>query len=168
MRQRRVLTALAIPLVLAFVAASCGSDDSSSDDTSAPDATEATEEEGEETEATTVEAEGDVDTSIVEQTAEATYGGTVKMGLEAEATGLRGWEDGCATGCYNIMRAIYDQFMESLAEGGYGPYLAESLEANEDFTVWTMKLRPDVTQHESRRLVEQVVIDVLAGPLCRC
>jgi len=29
-------------------------------------------------------------------------------------------------------------FMESLAEGGYGPYLAESLEPNEDFTVWTM------------------------------
>ena len=29
MRQRRVVTALAIPLALAFVAASCGSDDSS-------------------------------------------------------------------------------------------------------------------------------------------
>jgi peptide/nickel transport system substrate-binding protein len=158
MRQRRVLTALAIPLVLAFVAASCGSDDSSSDDTSAPDATEATDEG--ETETTTAEAEGDVDTSIVEQTAEAAYGGTVIMGLEAEATGLRGWEDGCATGCYNIMRTIYDTFTESLAEGGYGPYLAESLEPNEDFTVWTMTLRPDVTFHNGTPLTAQLVADM--------
>jgi peptide/nickel transport system substrate-binding protein len=145
-------------LVLAFVAASCGSDDSSSDDTSAPDATEATDEG--ETETTTAEAEGDVDTSIVEQTAEAAYGGTVIMGLEAEATGLRGWEDGCATGCYNIMRTIYDTFTESLAEGGYGPYLAESLEPNEDFTVWTMTLRPDVTFHNGTPLTAQLVADM--------
>ena len=96
MRQRRVLTALAIPLVLAFVAASCGSDDSSSDATTAPDGTEATEEETTDGTEAPVEAPEDVDTSIVENTEEVVMGGSVIMGLEAEATGLRPWEDSCA------------------------------------------------------------------------
>jgi len=71
MRQRRVVSALAIPLVLAFVAASCGSDDSSSDvatiddttaaeDTAAPDETAAPDDEA------AVTTDEEVETSIVE------------------------------------------------------------------------------------------------------
>ncbi len=118
MRQRRVLTALAIPLVLAFVAASCGSDDSSSDGTTAPGGTEATETESTEAtgDTTPVEAPEDVDTSVVENTDEVVMGGSVIMGLEAEATGLRPWEDSCSEPCYNIMRTIYDQLMEEQGE----------------------------------------------------
>ncbi len=160
MRQRRVLTALAIPLVLAFVAASCGSDDSSSDATTAPDGTEATESTEVTGETTPVEAPEDVDTSIVENTDEVVMGGSVIMGLEAEATGLRPWEDSCATGCYNIMRTIYDQLMEEQSSGGYGPYLAESLESNEDLTVWTMTLRPDITFHNGTPLTAQTIVDM--------
>ena len=163
MRQRRVLTALAIPLVFAFVAASCGSDDSSTDVSTAPDATDATEDTTatDETEATTPpEAEGDVDTSIVANVEEVVMGGSVTMGLEAEATGLRPWEDSCATGCYNIMRTIYDQLMEEQSIGGYGPYLAESLEPNADFTVWTMTLRPDIMFHNGTPLTSQTIVDM--------
>jgi peptide/nickel transport system substrate-binding protein len=154
MRQRRVLTALAIPLAFALVAASCGSDDSSSDDTTAGDT-------GTETEGTEpVVAEGDVDTTVTEQTNEPVMGGSIIMGLEAEATGLRPWEDSCASGCYNIMRTIYDSLMEDTADGGYGPYLAESLEPNEDFTVWTMTLRPDITFHNGTPLTSQTIVDM--------
>ena len=162
MRQRRVLTALAIPLVLAFVAASCGSDDSSSDSTTAPGGTEATETESTEAtgDTTPVEAPEDVDTSVVENTEEVVMGGSVIMGLEAEATGLRPWEDSCSEPCYNIMRTIYDQLMEEQGSGGYGPYLAESLEANEDFTVWTMTLRPDITFHNGTPLTAQTIVDM--------
>ena len=160
MRQRRVLTALAIPLVLAFVAASCGSDDSSSDGTTAPGVTEATESTEATDETTPVEAPEDVDTSIVGNTDEVVMGGSVIMGLEAEATGLRPWEDACATGCYNIMRTIYDQLMEEQSSGGYGPYLAESLEVNADFTVWTMKLRPDIMFHNGTPLTSQTIVDM--------
>ena len=162
MRQRRVLTALAIPLVFAFVAASCGSDDSSSEASTAPGETESTEAIDEETPDETAprEAEGDVDTSVVENVDEVVMGGSVTMGLEAEATGLRPWEDGCATGCYNIMRTIYDQFMERLGSGGYGPYLAENLESNEDLTVWTMTLRPDIMFHNGTPLTSQTVVDM--------
>ncbi len=160
MRQRRVLTALAIPLVLAFVAASCGSDDSSSDGTTAPGGTEATESTEATGETTPVEAPEDVDTSIVENTDEVVMGGSVIMGLEAEATGLRPWEDSCAAGCYNIMNTIYDTLTAEQSSGGYGPYLAESLESSEDLTVWTMKLRPDITFHNGTPLTAQTIVDM--------
>jgi peptide/nickel transport system substrate-binding protein len=163
MRQRRVVTALAIPLVLAFVAASCGSDDSSTDtDTGDDTTTEATTETetDTETEATAPATAPDADTEVSEETEEAVYGGTVTIGLESEATGLRPWEDACSSPCYHVMRSIYDPLMEQVGEGGYGPFLAESLESNEDFTVWTMTLRPDVTFHNGTPLTAQTIADM--------
>jgi peptide/nickel transport system substrate-binding protein len=147
---------------LAFVAASCGSDSSSDTDTGgdtteAPTDTEA----GGETETTTaVTAPEEVETSVVEETETAVYGGTVTIGLESEATGLRPWEDSCSSPCYHMMRAIYDPLMEQIADGGYGPFLAESLTSNEDFTVWTMTLRPDVTFHNGTPLTAQTIADM--------
>jgi len=165
MRQRRVVTALAVPLVFAFVAASCGSDDdSSSDGTTASDGAEettadtsASEDTGDTTPAV---AEGDTDTSVVENTEEIAYGGTVTLGLEAEATGLRPWEDTSSSSYYNIMRTIYDPLMEQTVDGDYEGYLAESIEPNEDFTVWTMTLRPDVTFHNDTPLTAQTIADM--------
>jgi peptide/nickel transport system substrate-binding protein len=160
MRQRRVVTALAIPLVFAFVAASCGSDDDSSTDTDTGDTTEET------TGGTDDETEAppatvpDVDTTVAAETEEAVYGGTITIGLESEATGLRPWEDSCSSPCYHIMRSIYDPLMEQVGDGGYGPFLAESLESNEDFTVWTMTLRPDVTFHNGTPLTAQIIADM--------
>jgi peptide/nickel transport system substrate-binding protein len=160
MRQRRVVSALAIPLVLAFVAASCGSDDSSTDTDTGDDTTEETTETDAETEATTPATAPDVDTSVAEETEEVVYGGTITIGLESEATGLRPWEDSCSSPCYHIMRSVYDPLMEQIGDGGYGPFLAESLESNEDFTVWTMKLRPDVTFHNGTPLTAQTIVDM--------
>ena len=164
MRQRRVVTALAIPLVLAFVAASCGSDDSSSDTDTGGDTTEATETEttdgGDEGDGETEATVPDVDTSVVEEEGEAVYGGTVTIGLEADATGLRPWEDSCSSPCYTIMRSIYDPLFDQSSEGTYEPFLAESIESNEDFTVWTMTLRPDVTFHNGTLLTAQTIADM--------
>ncbi len=165
MRQRRVVTALAIPLVLAFVAASCGSDDSSSDTDTGGDTTEATTETetDDDTETDTTEAASapeEVVTSVAEETESAVFGGSITIGLESEATGLRPWEDSCSSPCYHVMRSIYDPLMEQIGEGGYGPFLAESLESNEDFTVWTMTLRPDVTFHNGTPLTAQTIADM--------
>ena len=166
MRQRRVVTALAIPLVLAFVAASCGSDDSSSDTdtggetTEAPDATDGGDEGDGDGDGESEATVPDVDTSVVAETEEAVYGGTVTIGLEADATGLRPWEDSCSSPCYNIMRAIYDPLMDQTSEGTYEPFLAESISSNEDFTVWTMTLRPDVTFHNGTQLTAQTIADM--------
>ncbi len=166
MRQRRVVTALAIPLVFAFVAASCGSDDSSSDDTTASEDTTAQTEDttapDEETEDTTA-TEGSTateETTAPEETETPVMGGSVTMGLEAEATGLRPWEDACSEPCYNILISLFDPLMSNQGSGGYAPYLAESIEPNDDFTVWTMTLRPDVTFHNGTPLTAQTIADM--------
>jgi len=144
---------------LAFVAASCGSDSSTET------GTDTTTEENTETETTdggpaVTAAPEEVQTSVVEETETAVYGGTVTIGLESEATGLRPWEDSCSSPCYHIMRSIYDPLMEQIGDGGYGPFLAESLSSNDDFTVWTMTLRPDVTFHNGTALTAQTIADM--------
>ena len=160
MRQRRVVTALAIPLVLAFVAASCGSDDSSSETDTGGDTTEAITESTDGEDAAPVTAPEEVITSVAEEADEAVYGGTVTIGLEADATGLRPWEDSCSSPCYTILRSIYDPLTDQTADGTYEPFLAESISSNEDFTVWTMTLRPDVTFHNGTPLTAQTIADM--------
>jgi len=166
MRQRQWVSALAIPLVLAFTAASCGSDDSSSDETTAPDGTESTTDDttgDEEPEATTpVTSDDEVDTTDAAETDTPVYGGTLTMGLEAEANGFRPWEDGCAEPCVNMARTFYDVLLQQNADGDYEGYLAETIEPNEDFTVWTMTLRPDVTFHNGVQLTAQTIVDMFA------
>jgi peptide/nickel transport system substrate-binding protein len=148
-------------LVFAFVAASCGSDDDSSGDTDTSGTTATEDTTDGETEGTQPgNAEGEVDTTVTPEVEEASYGGTVTIGLEAESPGLRPWEDSCSSPCYVMMRSIYDPFMDQSPEGGYAPFLAESLESNEDFTVWTMTLRPDVTFHNGTALTAQTVVDM--------
>ncbi len=158
MRQRRVVTTLAIPLVLAFVAASCGSD-SSGDAGTDDDTTEATTADGSAAPTPEVTAP-DVNTSIAPETEEAAYGGTITMGLESEATGLRPWEDSCSSPCYHIMQSIYDPLMEQTAEGDYAGFLAESIVSNDDFTVWTLTLRPDITLHNGTPVTAQTIADM--------
>ena len=87
-------------------------------------------------------------------------GGSISIGLEAEANGLRPWEDSCAAGCYTILTTIYDKLMEGSSAGGYEPYLAESLEPNETLDEWTMKLREGVTFHNGEALTSQTIVDM--------
>ncbi len=71
---------------------------------------------------------------MVAETEVAVYGGTLAMGLEAEANGFRPWEDGCAEPHVNIARTFYDVLAQQNADGEYEGYLAEPIEPNEDFT----------------------------------
>ncbi|HSP28178.1 MAG TPA: ABC transporter substrate-binding protein [Ilumatobacteraceae bacterium] len=166
MRQRRLVSALAVPLVFAFVAASCGSDDSSSDDTTPTDGTEAapeaTDDSGETGDTAPPDTGGDVDTTVAENTDAPVMGGSLIMGLEAEATGLRPWEDACGEPCVNIARTDFDVLVSQNTDGEYEGNLAESIEPNEDFTEWTMVLRPDVTFHNEVPLTAQTIADMFA------
>jgi peptide/nickel transport system substrate-binding protein len=163
MRQRRLVSALAVPLVFAFVAASCGSDDSASDDTTPTGVTETTAggDDSDDTVATTT-AEGDADTPPAEDTDAPVMGGSLIMGLEAEATGFRPWEDACGEPCVNVARTIFDVLIQQNADGEYEGYLAESIEPNDDFTEWTLTLRPDVTFHNGVALTAQTIVDMFA------
>ena len=84
-----------------------------------------------------------------EPTTGPVYGGTLFVGLEAETPG--GWNpatQSCAVSCHTIMRAIFDPLTIADANGEPQPYLLESFESNEDFTVWTFRMRPGITFHD--------------------
>ncbi len=63
------------------------------------------------------------------------YGGEVIYGLEAETSG--GWclpEAQLAISGIQVARSIYDTLTAPNAEGEYVPFLAESVEPNDDYT----------------------------------
>ena len=77
------------------------------------------------------------------------YGGTLIFGVEAETQD--GWNPAttqCAVSCHTVMRAIFDPLTINDADGVPQPYLLESFEANEDFTVWTFRMRPGIKFHD--------------------
>jgi peptide/nickel transport system substrate-binding protein len=150
---------------------SCGSDDSSSDDTTATDGTEAAPDDTDDAGDTddsgdTGDTDGTTplgtDTPVEEDTDAPVMGGSVIMGLEAEATGLRPWEDACGEPCVNIARTVFDVLISQNADGEYEGNLAESIEPNEDFTQWTMTLRPGVTFHNDVPMTSQTIVDMFA------
>ena len=96
-----------------------------------------------------------------------TRGGTVVYGLEAETS--EGWclpEASLAISGIQVARAIYDTLTIPDENAEYQPFLAESVEPNEDDTVWTIRLRPDITFHDGSPLDAEVVknnIDAYRG-----
>lgn len=87
-------------------------------------------------------------------------GGSISIGLEAEATGLRPWEDSCSAPCYTIMTTIFDKLMEGSSKGGYEPFLAESLKPNEALDEWTLTLREGIKFHNGVDLTSKTLVDM--------
>jgi peptide/nickel transport system substrate-binding protein len=56
-----------------------------------------------------------------------------------------------------VARAVYDTLTLPNAEGDYVPNLAESVEPNDDFTQWSITLRPEIYFHDDSPLTAQVV-----------
>jgi peptide/nickel transport system substrate-binding protein len=83
-------------------------------------------------------------------------GGSITVGLEAETNS---WLPGEATfgPGTTVAYAIYDPLMKRTEDGEIKPYLAESMEGNEDFTTWTLTLRPDVKFHDGTDLDAQAL-----------
>jgi peptide/nickel transport system substrate-binding protein len=87
-----------------------------------------------------------------------TPGGKVTYGLEAETTD--GWclpEAQLAISGIMVTRSIYDTLTRPTADGTYEPWLAESVEPNDDFTQWTITLRDGVKFHDGTDLTAEVV-----------
>ena len=85
-------------------------------------------------------------------------GGSVTYGLEAE-TG-DGWclqEAQLAISGTMVARSIYDTLTAPNADGEYVPYLAESVEPDQDYKEWTITLRDGVTFHDGSPLTAEVV-----------
>ncbi|HEY8527227.1 MAG TPA: ABC transporter substrate-binding protein [Acidimicrobiales bacterium] len=87
-----------------------------------------------------------------------TPGGRVVYGLEAET--IDGWclpEAQLAIAGIMVARTIYDTLTRPTSEGTYEPWLAESVEPNDDYTEWTITLREGVTFHDGSELNAEVV-----------
>ncbi len=86
------------------------------------------------------------------------YGGELVYALEAESSG--GWclpETQLAISGIQVARSIYDTLTIPDENGDYVPFLAESVEPNEDLTQWTVKVRDGVTFHDGSPLTAEVV-----------
>ncbi len=136
-RSRRTLFGFAVAvLALGLVAAACGSDDSSSGSgTTAAGG------------AGTTAGEGAGTTAA--STATPVPGGELIVGIEADTSSP--WTPSkmvCAASCYQTVGSVYDPLVMLNEDGQPVPYLAESVEPNADYTVWTIKARSGVTFHD--------------------
>ena len=129
-------------LALALVAAACGGDDDedAGGGAAAPTGADAT--------TSTTEARDD---------GEAVQGGEITMGLEAETATYLPGAGTLSTGGYNVAYSIFDPLMARTAEGTVEPFLAESLEPNEDLTEYTLTLREGVTFHDGTPLNAEAI-----------
>src|SRR5215831_3730994 len=91
-------------------------------------------------------------------TAKPVYGGSVTYAQDAEdAGGLCLPEAQLDAAGINYARAIYDTLTVPNANGGFTPFLAQSVTKNADATVWTIVLRPGVKFHDGSPLTATVV-----------
>jgi peptide/nickel transport system substrate-binding protein len=87
-----------------------------------------------------------------EEDAEPVSGGSISVGVESETNSFApGFFQGSQAG-FNVAYAVYDPLVIRNADGELEPYLAESIEPNDDFTEWTLTLRPDVQFHDGTPL----------------
>jgi ABC-type transport system substrate-binding protein len=54
----------------------------------------------------------------------------------------------CAISCHQTIRSVFDPLTLPTPDGTIEPYLAESIEPNADYTVWTLTAREGVTFHD--------------------
>ena len=100
---------------------------------------------------------GDATTSTTEEQGDPVEGGEITVGLEAETNSWLPGEGAFATGGVNVALTLYDPLMARSADGELRPYLAESMEVNDDLTEWTMTLREGVQFHDGTDLNADVI-----------
>ena len=94
---------------------------------------------------------------ITTEVAAPKSGGNLVVGVDAEATGWSPQNDAWGHGGHDVARAVFDTLAVYDPAGVAQPYLAESIAANADSTVWTIKVRPNVTFHDGDPLTADAV-----------
>ncbi len=118
----------AIVGVVALLASACGTGDSASDSTVPP---------------------GTFKANITNQDAGPPQsGGQLTFGLNAETDGWNPASNRWSGSGYIVGFSIFDPLAVFGADLKAHPYLAESFATNDDFTEWTIGVRPDVTFHD--------------------
>ncbi len=192
---RLLVRLLAVLLTFALVAAACGGDDD--DDTAGDgDDTTTTDDGGDDTTIAGDDATTDDDGAPEDDAGEDAdmaadgedgmamepqMGGTLTVLLEAESDTWDIPGANCAVSCITVMRAVADPLTIVNDQGEVEPFLLESIESNEDFTMFTLTMREGITFHDGtpadgaavqRHLQEmargvlqgQVLTDLVDGP----
>jgi peptide/nickel transport system substrate-binding protein len=157
----KVRTVLALATLSAFglVAAACGGGDGGSSSgttqgTSAPTVVGSGAPSG--------STGGGTEAPTTAAAATPTPGGSLVFGIEADTSSpWRPAEMVCATSCYQVIGSVYDPLTVITDDGGWKPYLAESVTPNADNTVWTIKVRPGVTFHDGTPLDGAAIVENL-------
>lgn len=137
-------TSLALLVAGAVVASACGGSDDGGGDESTPD----------------VEGAGVDFQQFPGALAEddPQHGGSLTFSLEASTD--QGWcipEAQLAISGIQVARSVYDTLTVPDGEGNFQPHLAESVEPNDDYTVWDITLREGIEFHNSEPLNAEVV-----------
>ena len=85
-------------------------------------------------------------------------GGTLRYALEADVDGINPTSSALSSPGLMMGNAVFDTITAATKDGNFVPYLAESVEPNEDFTVWTVTLREGVTFHDGTPLNAEAVV----------
>ena len=161
LKNRRGLGRTAVATLVAFtlVAAACGGDDDDAvttdttapaDDTDPPDTddTDPPDTDDDDPPDTTA-PEAPVVTEPPAAEAEVSYGGRIVVGVEAEtANPWRPANMNCASSCQFIARTFFDPLVAVDSELDWEPFLAESIDINDDATVFTITLREGIDFHD--------------------
>lgn len=103
----------------------------------------------------------DVEDPDADQDGEPQYGGQLVYALEAETDGWYGPSNRWSLSGLQIANTIYDTITKVGLDGEFHPWLAESVEPNEDHTVWTITIREGVTFHDGTPLTADAVAQSL-------
>ncbi len=79
-------------------------------------------------------------------------GGVLRIGTTAEVNGVNPTTSSLSAPGLWMGISVYDTITANTPSGEVVPYLAESIEPNEDLTVWTVVLREGVTFHDGTPL----------------
>ncbi len=165
-------TPLAVAFALALVAVACGG----GSDTSEP-ASPTSENTADETDETGVDAVDDDDSAADDEpvadesdepetaplededqitsagegssstTGDPVYGGEVTWGLTNDGTGFN-TTAAVAPGSIRVISALTDQIVGLNEDGTWAPNMAETIVPNDDFTIWTITMRPGISFHD--------------------
>lgn len=97
------------------------------------------------------------DGSSTTEGGEPQSGGTLRVGVAIETGGWNPAMDQFSLSSYQVAASFYDRLVGYDENDHWKPYLAESLEPNEDFTEWVITLRPGIEFHDGTPLDSDVL-----------
>lgn len=92
---------------------------------------------------------------------EPQIGGKLVYGIDAESDGYNPQSKRFAQAGHTVASSVFDTLVTWDKDGNIVPHLAESIEPNDDATVWTIKIHDGVVFHTGEPLTAQSVATIL-------